>query len=133
MKSLNINQNMLDAIVSGVVAKISGQITDALTGGPSPSVVAVEASQPATGKRAARPRRRANAVHAAYRLAASGKAAGKLADTMPDRIQPAYRAMLAAGKSGLTINALMTATKRTSKQLENDVHWLKVNGLAIKN
>jgi len=133
MKTTTIDQDMLNAIVSGVVVNVTQQITSGLTGGLSGPMSESTVPPATTGKRPAKPRRTVNGPRATYRTVKSGKAGAKLIASMPERCQPAMAALVAAGSAGVSIPGLMTSTGRTSKQLENDVYWLKVNGFAVKN
>lgn len=134
-----MNKQMLDAIVAGVVEKIAGDITAAITADDTMSRVLADvhaaaplASTRKTGARhTRRVRKQTGRTH--YRAVKPGKAGASVSRDLADRLVPAYDAIRAAGAAGAHIVALETATGRTTKQLENDIMALRSMGHVVSD
>lgn len=79
-----------------------------------------------------KPRRtRKTAGRTRYHAVKRGKGGSEAGLT--DRCKPAFDAIHANGKAGATIVDLEAATGRSTKQLENDLQWLRTNGFVASD
>ncbi len=114
-----------------IEAAIAQAVNDAITR----TVSAPAEMVPTLPKAGARHRqaRRQITGRAKYYAVKPGKAGAKTLGIIAERLRPVYSAIVASKRTGLDMLALEKLTKRTTKQIENDLMWLRTAGHIVSD